>query len=81
MTSETIEPFEVDVSEEDIEDLRARLARTRWPDQLPDVGWEYGAEREYVRTLCEYWRKEFDWADFESRLNEFDQYTTTIDGQ
>lgn len=76
-----IEPFEVAVSEEAIQDLRRRLGETRWPDQLPDAGWEYGADREYLRELCAYWRETFSWDGFEGRLNAFDQYTTEIGGQ
>ncbi|WP_254528829.1 epoxide hydrolase family protein [Natrinema gelatinilyticum] len=78
---EEIRPFEVAVDREEIDDLRTRLARTRWPDQLPDAGWAYGTEREYLRELCGYWREEFDWSAFEDRLNRFNQYVTTIDGQ
>ena len=79
--ADDIRPFEVAVDSETIDDLRTRLERTRWPDQLPDAGWAYGTELEYLRDLCAYWREAFDWAAFEDRLNEFDQYVTTIDGQ
>ncbi|PCR91603.1 epoxide hydrolase family protein [Natrinema ejinorense] len=78
---DSVRPFEVSVDRDEIDDLRRRLERTRWPDQLPDSGWEYGTERESLRELCEYWREEFDWTAFEDRCNEFDQYETTIDGQ
>ncbi|WP_378947906.1 epoxide hydrolase family protein [Mesorhizobium sp. ANAO-SY3R2] len=82
MTSQSaIEPFRVDVDEAVLKDLRARLANTRWPDQLPDAGWEYGTESGYLRELCEYWRSEFDWRKAEARLNAFPQYMTEIDGQ
>lgn len=79
--AESIEPFKVDVPQRRIDDLNARLDNARWPDQLPGVGWEYGTERSYLQDLCEYWREEFDWNAFEDRLNQFDQYVTTIDGQ
>lgn len=78
---EAVRPFELEVDEAAIVDLERRLAETRWPDQLPDAGWEYGTDRTYLRTLCEYWRAEFDWAAFEARLNRFEQYTTRIGGQ
>lgn len=78
---DAIEPFELSVTDAEIDDLRARLEKARWPDQLPDAGWSYGTNLEYLQDLCEYWRESFDWAAFETRLNEFDQYTTTIDGQ
>ncbi|AGB33026.1 epoxide hydrolase [Natrinema pellirubrum DSM 15624] len=78
---DSIRPFEVSVGRDEIDDLRTRLERTRWPDQLPETGWADGTEREFLRDLCAYWRAEFDWAAFEDRCNEFDQYVTTIDGQ
>ena len=61
-------------------DLRERLARTRLPDQLEDVGWDYGAELGYVTDLITYWRDEFDWRAAERRLNALDHYKTVIDG-
>jgi len=50
----SIEPYRVEVPETVLEDLRERLHRTRWPDQLPEVGWEPGAELAAVRDLCTY---------------------------
>jgi microsomal epoxide hydrolase len=73
--------FRVDASRDAIDRLRSRLGHTRWPDQLPNAGWDYGTEQEYLRTLCEYWRQDFDWDAFEARCNQFDQYVTDIDGQ
>jgi microsomal epoxide hydrolase len=74
-------PFRIEIPQADLDDLRDRLARTRWPDQLPGVGWDYGIPLEYVRELAEYWRTGYDWRVHEARLNAFDQFTTTIDGQ
>jgi pimeloyl-ACP methyl ester carboxylesterase len=74
-----ISPFRLDVAEEDLRDLRDRLARTRWPDELPGVGWDYGIPLEYVKELAEYWRTSYDWRKHEARLNEFPQFTTTLD--
>src|SRR5258708_12014717 len=76
-----IAPFHVDIPQTDLDDLRARLARTRWPDELPGVGWDYGIPLDYVQELAEYWRAGYDWRVHERRLNEFPQFTTTIDGQ
>src|SRR5437868_2596954 len=75
-----VAPFRIDVPQADLDDLRDRLARTRWPDQLPGAGWDYGIPLEYVRELASYWRDEYDWRVHEARLNGFDQFTTTIDG-
>ena len=76
-----IRPFRIDIPQADLDDLRARLARTRWPDQLPGVGWDYGIPLGYVKELAEYWRTGYDWRVHERRLNAFPQFTTTIDGQ
>src|SRR5436309_8047773 len=75
-----IEPFRINVQQSVIEDLHERLARTRWPDQLPGVGWSYGVPLDYVREMAEYWRTSYDWRKHEGALNEFPQFTTTIDG-
>jgi epoxide hydrolase len=75
-----IRPFRIDVSDADLEDLRERLARTRWPDELPGVGWSYGVALDYVKEMAERWRTSFDWRKQEAVLNEFPQFTTAIDG-
>src|SRR5437660_10785524 len=63
-------PFGINIPQADLDDLSARLARTRWPDQLPGVGWDYGIPLEYVRELAGYWQAGFDWRVQERRLNE-----------
>ena len=75
-----IRSFRIDVPQVDLEDLRDRLARTRWPDELPDVGWSYGVPLGYVKELADYWRTSYDWRRHEARLNQLAQFTTTIDG-
>jgi pimeloyl-ACP methyl ester carboxylesterase len=79
-SDDEIRPFRIDVPQADLDDLRDRLARTRWPDELPRVGWDYGIPLAYLRELAEYWRTRYDWRAAEKRLNEFPQFTTTIDG-
>jgi epoxide hydrolase len=79
-TAEEIRPFRIDVSAADLEDLRDRLAKTRLPDELPGVGWSYGVARDFVNEMTEHWRTSFDWRKQEAVLNEFPQFTTTIDG-
>jgi pimeloyl-ACP methyl ester carboxylesterase len=68
------ERFDVRVSDDILQDLQARLARTRWPDQLPGTGWDYGTDTAYLRELTEYWEKRFDWRAQEARLNQFEHY-------
>jgi pimeloyl-ACP methyl ester carboxylesterase len=77
---EAIVPFKISVPDSVLRDLKDRLARTRFPDQLQNVGWDYGTDPAYLKPLVEYWRDRFDWRAQERKLNEFDQFTTTIDG-
>ncbi|GAB3153806.1 epoxide hydrolase [Micromonospora sonneratiae] len=75
------EPFRVDMAQADLDELDDRLAGTRWPDELPGVGWSYGVNRDHLRELVHYWRTGYDWRRHEARLNSYPQFTTTIDGQ
>ncbi|MFG6197029.1 epoxide hydrolase family protein [Nonomuraea sp. JJY05] len=77
----TIRPFHIEVPQQDLDDLRTRLAMTRWQDQLPGTGWERGVPLDYLKNLAEYWRTGYDWRAHEARLNEIPQFTATIDGQ
>ncbi|MGP3918060.1 epoxide hydrolase family protein [Nonomuraea sp. 10N515B] len=77
----TIRPFRIDIPQQDLDDLRTRLAMTRWQDQLPGTGWERGVPVAYLKDLAEYWRTGYDWRAHEARLNQLPQFTTTIDGQ
>lgn len=76
-----VRPFRVEIPQADVDDLRDRLARTRWPDQASATDWTRGVPVAYLRDLAEYWRTGFDWRAQEARLNAFEQFTTTIDGQ
>jgi pimeloyl-ACP methyl ester carboxylesterase len=76
-----IQPFEVSIPQTDLDDLRDRLARTRWPDELPGVGWSRGVPLGYLKELAEYWQTDYGWREWEAKLNEFPQFTTMIDGQ
>jgi pimeloyl-ACP methyl ester carboxylesterase len=79
--SEAIERFEIRVDDSDLEDLRSRLAQTRFPDQIEDTGWEYGIPIDYLRQLVAYWLETYDWRAQEARLNELPHFRTRIDGQ
>jgi pimeloyl-ACP methyl ester carboxylesterase len=81
MNDTSIRPFHVDVPDVDLDDLRGRLARVRWPDELPGAGWDFGVPIDYVSELVEHWRNKFDWRAVERSLNEHPQFTTRIDGQ
>jgi pimeloyl-ACP methyl ester carboxylesterase len=78
--SDAITPFKIAIPDQAIDDLKTRLAMTRWPDQVADTGWRYGSDTAYIKELCAYWANEYDWRKFEVALNRFDQFTTEIDG-
>ena len=81
MTTVDIKPFQIAIPQADLDDMFERLSRIRWPDELPGVGWDYGVTLDAARALVETWRTSYDWRMLESRLNEYPQFTTTIDGQ
>lgn len=70
----------IDIPEADLDDLRRRIANTRWPDELPDAEWDYGIPLEYTKELAEYWRTRYDWRLFETQFNDLGPSSTTIDG-
>jgi pimeloyl-ACP methyl ester carboxylesterase len=75
-----INPFRIAVPDADLDDLRSRLARTRWPEGECVNDWSQGIPLDYTRELAGYWANEYDWRARESALNRFDQFTTEIDG-
>jgi epoxide hydrolase len=78
--SDEITPFRIDIPDADIDDLRQRLRRTRWPEPEPVTDWSQGIPLAYTRALCEYWLDGYDWPAAQDRLNRFAQYRTAIDG-
>lgn len=73
-------PFQIQVPQDTLADLRERLARTRWPDEILDSGWDYGSNLAYVKELSAYWQNEFDWRKQEEAINSFAHFRTDIDG-
>jgi len=73
-------PFTINVPDETLADLRWRLERTRWPDENPGGGWQYGTDLAYMKTLVTYWRQNYDWRVHEARLNRLRQFTAFVDG-
>ncbi|HEY9245040.1 MAG TPA: epoxide hydrolase, partial [Streptosporangiaceae bacterium] len=78
--SDDIRPFRIDIPDAELDDLRDRLQRTRWPEPEPVSDWSQGTPLAYTRELCEYWRTGYDWRAAEARLNGFPQFRTEIDG-
>ena len=80
-TSQSIEPFRIDVPQAELDELSARLAATRWPGEVTGAGTSYGMPLAVVQQLAERWRSGYDWHAHEAELNEIPQFTTVIDGQ
>ncbi len=79
-TLSLIRPFTVAVPDAEIQDLKQRLARTRWPSAETVSDWSQGVRLQNAQALVAYWAQEYDWRRFESELNRFPQFLTTIDG-
>ena len=75
-----VRPFTIAVEDSVLEDLRQRLADTRWPDEIPNTGWDYGSNLGYMKDLVEYWQTAFDWRKQEAKLNVFDHFKSEVDG-
>jgi pimeloyl-ACP methyl ester carboxylesterase len=80
MASPTLpEPFRIAVPDTVLEDLQQRLALTRWPDEIPHAGWQYGSNLTYMQALIHYWQHHYDWRAQERLLNSFPQYLVNVD--
>lgn len=75
-----LEPFRIQVPDSDIEDLRDRLARTRWAEDFENADWRYGMNGDYLHELVEYWLDGYDWRAQESVMNSFDHLRGEVDG-
>jgi len=80
-TSIDAEPFRIAVPDEELNDLRQRLARTRWPIQPRNAGWRYGVPLEYLRSVADHWLTRYDWRRWEAAFNRFPQYRARVGGQ
>ena len=79
-TAGEINPFEVDIPEEELADLRRRVAATRWPSRELVGDRSQGVQLEPLQELARYWTSEYDWRQCEARLNALPQFKTEIDG-
>jgi len=75
-----ITPFRIAVSDAVLTDLRERLGRTRFPDEIPGSDWGYGTSLAYLRELVAYWKDRYDWRAAEARLNAFPQFRAEVGG-
>lgn len=79
--STAITPFTIDIPQHQLDDLRDRLERPRFAQDLPGVGWDYGTPPAYLQELVSCWKDEYDWRVWEAKLNDYPHFTTEIDGQ
>ena len=75
-----ITTFSIRVPDQAIDDLKIRLQRTRWPDEIVNSGWKYGANLSYTKELTNYWLNTFDWRNTENEINRYPNYIARIDG-
>jgi epoxide hydrolase len=75
-----IHPLTIEIPEPALEDLRARLAKTRFPEPAPGDDWQYGTPTSYLRDMVARWQQ-FDWRAQEARMNAVPNFRTEIDGQ
>jgi len=75
-----VQPFRINVSQETLADLRQRLSRTRWINELEGAGWDYGTNLEYAKALVAYWQDEFDWRAQQDAINQFSHHRTDLKG-
>src|ERR1044071_7945984 len=74
------ESFKINIDQSILDDLKKRIASTRWPDEIENSKWEHGTNKTYLKELCDYWQHEFDWKKQEKYLNSFPHFKTTVDG-
>lgn len=73
-------PFSIRIEDAALVDLKGRLARTRWPDEINDDDWTWGTRSDYLRRLVGYWASGFDWRAQETELNRLPQFQAEFDG-
>ena len=73
-------PFRIEIPDEVLERIRARVAGYVWHEMPDDGGWAYGANLDYMKALCAYWLEEFDWRAQEAKLNGLSHFTAPVEG-
>ncbi len=80
MADDSLRPFTIDVPQAVLDDLRQRLARTRWPEAAPVDGWQQGVPLAWLQAICRHWAAGYDWPQRQALLNRHPQFLTTLDG-
>jgi pimeloyl-ACP methyl ester carboxylesterase len=76
----SIQPFKINIPQAILDDLRERLARTLWTNEVEGAGWDYGISLEYMKELMDHWQHQYDWRTHEAELNRFAQFKADVDG-
>ncbi len=76
----SVHPFQINVREQVLIDLRERIAQTRWPDEIAGSGWDFGTNLTYMKELADYWLNVFDWRKIENEINAYPNFIAEIDG-
>ena len=77
---QTIKPFQINIAEQVLVDLKSRLKNTRYQDSFPGLGFEYGMPSEVLKSLIDHWLNKYDWRAEEKNLNQFKHFKTQIEG-
>jgi pimeloyl-ACP methyl ester carboxylesterase len=72
--------FKINISGQALNDLRERIKKTRWPDEINGSGWEFGASISYMKEIADYWVNDFDWRKTEDKINSYPNFIAEIDG-
>ena len=75
-----VTPFRIETSDQVLDDLKARLTATRWPDAETVDDWSQGTPLDYVQRICRYWAEDYDWRAREAMLNRLEQFRAVVDG-
>jgi epoxide hydrolase len=76
-----MQPYVIDVAESQLDDLRDRLTRARWPAEIDGAGWNYGTEQAFLRSVVDRWANGYDWRRTEAEINDWGSFVTTAAGQ
>jgi pimeloyl-ACP methyl ester carboxylesterase len=75
-----IKNFKVNIDQHILDDLKLRIENTRWPDEIVESNWTYGASLVYMKELSHYWLNDFNWRKTEAEINQYDNFIAAIDG-
>ena len=75
-----IKKIRIEIAQDILDDLKSKLKSTRWPDEIENSGWTFGANLSYMKELSDYWLNYFDWRKTEAEINKYSNYIAQIDG-